>query len=584
MNFADRIYTLLVFLYGETQANGAWQKLAALVEERRPGLPEGSAAGQGLSEKDAILITYGDVLRQDGEAPLSTLRHFLRKHLPGVFSGVHILPFYPYSSDDGFSVIDYYQVDGSLGSWDDVTALGQEYRLMFDLVLNHVSRESAWFRSFLKNDERYRNYFIVPTPDWNISQVTRPRTSPLLTRFETSDGPRQVWTTFSADQVDLNYANPDVLLDMIALMLFYVEQGASILRLDAVAYLWKSSGTTCNHLPQTHAVVRLLRAVLDWAAAHVLLISETNVPHDENISYFGEMQAETGRTDEAQMVYQFPLAPLTLHTFHTRDATRLSEWAAGLSAPGIFFNFTASHDGIGLQPANGLLSAAEIEALVVRALRHGGKVSYKSTPDGSQVPYELNLTWYDALNDPAKPDPRMDIARFLASQAIMLSLAGVPGIYFHSLFGLRSCHTCGEVTGHARSLNREKFPADSLEQALSQPESLSRQVLDSYRRLLQARFQLPALHPSGGQEVLRLHPAIFALRRASPDGIDQLLCLVNVSPQAQPVQVDLNANGLSNQPEWKDAIGGKIYPTAGEALSLQLEPYQAVWLRPQKGI
>ena len=279
-------------------------------------------------------------------------------------------------------------------------------------------------------------------------------------RFDTADGERHVWTTFSEDQIDLNFHNPLVLLELIDVLLFYAARGAQIIRLDAIAYLWKIPGTACIHLPQTHAVVKLVRAILDLTAPAVQLLTETNVPHAENISYFGEYRTERGGSDEAQMVYQFPLGPLTLHTLLTGDTTRLTEWVQGLPelAPGTaFFNFTASHDGIGVRPAEGLLSAGEIRRLVETTLAHGGQVSYKSNADGSRSPYELNITWYDVLNDPAQPAPALDVARFLASQAIMLALAGVPGIYVHSLFGSRSCERCREATGHARSLNREKF-------------------------------------------------------------------------------------------------------------------------------
>ena len=295
--------------------------------------------------------------------------------------GVHLLPFFPFSSDDGFSVTDFWKVDPRLGTWNDVALLGKNFRLMFDGVINHVSRESEWFQAFVRGEPPFTDYFICADPNADLSQVTRPRTSPLLTPVKTTRGTKHVWTTFSADQIDLNYKNPEVLLKIIELLLFYAEQGAEVIRLDAIAYLWKEPGTTCIHLPQTHRVVKLFRSVFDQVAPGVILITETNVPHADNVSYFGN------GTDEAQMVYNFALPPLVLHTFHTGNAQRLTNWAATLTTPSrstTFFNFIASHDGIGVMPARGLLSESEIHELVRRTLAHGGKVSSKSNPDGSE--------------------------------------------------------------------------------------------------------------------------------------------------------------------------------------------------------
>ncbi|HZW02321.1 MAG TPA: alpha-amylase family glycosyl hydrolase, partial [Anaerolineaceae bacterium] len=341
MTSSERIQGHLAFLYGEEEARRRLPELQAIMERfRQAAVETGSAPPQRLqvSERDAILIVYGDQVQTPGEHPLATLERFLSVHLERAVSGVHLLPFYPYSSDDGFSIIDFRAVDSRLGDWEDIHRLGQSYRLMFDAVINHISRESEWFQGFLRGDEPYVDYFITVPPNTDLSAVVRPRVLPLLTPVETSRGQQTVWTTFSDDQIDLNYANPDVALAITDLLLFYVQQGAEILRLDAIAYLWKEAGTPSIHLPETHHMIKLFRAVLDAVAPGVMLITETNVPHEENLSYFGDplpegAQPEGWRTDEAQMVYNFSLAPLVLHTFATADATSLSRWAAGLTTP-----------------------------------------------------------------------------------------------------------------------------------------------------------------------------------------------------------------------------------------------------------
>lgn len=591
LNPEDRLWGHLSFLYGDEKAGEIWTQLRRILEsfqQRHPHLAEKSIQ---LNERDAILITYGDQVREQGRPPLQTLALFLETHLQDAINGVHLLPFYPYSSDDGFSVIDYRQVDPELGNWEDVANLGKNFRLMFDAVVNHISRQSSWFAAFQRGEEPFRDYFITVDPQTDLSSVVRPRALPLLTPVETSWGVLHVWTTFSDDQIDLNYGNPQVLLEMVDLLLFYVERGAEIIRLDAIAYLWKEIGTPSIHLPETHAVVKLFRAVLDAVAPHVVLITETNVPHPENISYFGEplpangQDQESLRGDEAQLVYQFPLAPLVLHTFHTQDARLLSEWASGLQVPfpGVtFFNFIASHDGIGVRPAEGLLSPAEIQVLVERIHAHGGHVSYRSNPDGSQSAYELNITLYDALNDPGDPQQERDVRRYLASQAIMLSLPGVPGIYFHSLFGSPNCHACVENTGRARSINREKLELSALEAALANPQSRTASVFRGYAQILQARRNQPAFHPFSPHQILSLHPQIFAILRNTLDGEDTVLCLINVSSEILNLAIATGLLELPQTREWIDLINGDTFPVQGDSLALHLESYQYRWLSPGK--
>jgi glycosidase len=580
-----RIDHLLTFLYGEETASDIRPALTAQMDAFCAGHPRLAAhaipsdAGR-LSERDAILVTYGDQFREAGRPPLRTLRAFLDDHLHDAISGVHILPCFPYSSDDGFSVIDYRQIDPDLGDWEDVAALGERYRLMFDFVANHISQHSAWFKAFRRGEMLYSDYFITVDPAADLSQVVRPRALPLLKRVETAHGPRYVWTTFSADQIDLNYANPHVFLEMTDVLLHYVAQGAKVIRLDAIAYLWKEIGTPCIHLPQTHAVVKLWRAVLDVVAPQVLLITETNVPHADNISYFGTPLVETGSTDEAQMVYNFSLAPLALHTLLTGDATVLSQWAAGLKPPSpgaTFFNFIASHDGIGVLPARGFLDESQVQQLADRTLAHGGQVSYKANPDGSVSVYELNITLYDFINDPAQPDPAVDARRFLASQAILLSLAGVPGIYTHSLFGSRNCHNCFAETGRARSLNRRKFDRGALEVSLTDPTLHTGQVFDGYRHMLRVRRGEPAFHPTGGQQVLDLGPAVFAVLRTPPDAGHgrPVLCLQSVSPYPQTVHLETNLFGGSS---CHDLLADGMYVTKNGVLAIDLTGYQTCWL------
>jgi sucrose phosphorylase len=577
-------------LYGPAAGAAASERLRAALAAfsvRRPAGPP-RAAGLPLSERDALLITYGDqVIRRDAggapaEPPLRTLVDFCRRHLGGLVSGVHILPFYPSSSDDGFSVIDYTAVDPALGAWEDVERLGQHFRLMFDAVINHMSAHSAWFQAWRRGDPALADFFITVDGDPDLSAVVRPRARPVLTSFETTAGPRRVWTTFSDDQVDLNYAKPAVLLAVLEVLLEYVARGADFLRLDAIAYLWKQIGTSCIHLPQTHRVVQLIRAVLDEVAPAVLLITETNVPHAENLSYFGD------GVNEAQLVYNFALPPLTLHAFHTGTAEMLSMWAAGLgrlSDQTTYFNFLASHDGIGVNPARGLLPDNAIDALVARVQAHGGMVSYKHNRDGSQSPYELNVNYFDALSDPAGDEPlARQVDRFMAAQAIMLALVGVPGIYFHSLFGSRGWPVGVAQTGRNRTINREKLEAASLEHELSSSSHLRNLVFQRYARLLRARAACPAFHPLGRQVVLEAGAGVFALLRLAPDGRNGAVCLQDVTGREGTITLDLAALDWG-APAARDLIDGRVLSSDNATrLTCSLAPYGVAWLVPETSL
>lgn len=552
----------LAFLYGERAAQGLLDRLHKLIEDYQKRI---LVRTNELTERDSILITYGDQIQLKGEKPLRTLGMFCKQYLTDVVGGIHILPFYPSTSDDGFSVLDYRQVDPNLGDWEDISSLQDHFHLMFDGVINHISSQSEWFKGFLRGDPHYRNYFITVEGSPDLSQVVRPRALPLLTTFKTHLGEKRVWTTFSDDQIDLNYQNPDVLLEILDILLMYIERGATFIRLDAIAYLWKEIGTTCIHLPQTHRVIQFLRAVLDQVAPHVHLITETNVLHADNISYFGD------GTNEAQLVYNFALPPLTLHTFLTGDARIISNWAKTLTLPSdttTFFNFLASHDGIGLNAVRGILSNEEINSLVNKTLEHSGLISYKYNGDGSQSPYELNINYFDALSNPNGNEPlALQVDRFIAAQAIMLALPGMPGIYIHSLLGSRGWLEGVKQTGKNRTINREKLQFDKLQNELTDKKSLRSNVFTRYRQLLLLRRSTSAFHPHGAQKILDFHPSVFAIERISPDEKIRVLCLHNVSQQ----KVSFSTNYKSAT----DLFSGQTI----QAARITLNPYQVLWMK-----
>ncbi len=575
-----RIDELVNFIYGEEKGRQVSEKLSRLLDEARERIkrPEDYAGGFPLSEKDAFLITYGDQFQEAGRPPLATLKDFLDTFLHGIVGGVHILPFSPYSSDDGFSVIDFRAVHPDWGTWKEIEDIAGEYRFMADLVLNHCSKSSAWFQAFLRDEEPYRDYFITVPPGTDVSGVFRPRTHPLLTEFDTATGKKLVWTTFSEDQVDLNYANPDVLLEMLRIFLFYVEKGARVVRLDAVAFLWKELGTPCLHHPKTHAAVKLLRAVVGELCPWVVIITETNVPHKENLSYLGD-------GDEAHMVYQFALPPLILHAFLKTDSSYLQTWAAEVRSPGpgrSFFNFCASHDGIGVLPARGILPDTELDDVFAAVEKRGGYISLKSTPAGD-VPYELNINYFSAVSESSLPDSQR-IKKFVASQSILLAMPGVPGIYVHSIIGSENWREGVEESGIKRRINRRKLDYEKAQDELSTPDTCRERIFAGFEILLMARIAEPAFHPLADSRVVPTGTEVFALLRSRrpEDGPGRVLCLASLSPRDADVSFAGKDLGMGDERFFVDIISGDtVYPSwdTEHKFSLALGPFEVLWLR-----
>jgi glycosidase len=556
MRWDERLLAELVEVYGSDVGARLAEELIEMAQKNRSA---GAEADARLFEDPgaAVLISYGDQVTSPGEAPLATLGNFLRNHVAGLTRGVHVLPFYPWSSDDGFSVEDFFAVDPALGGWEDIRALAGDFYLMVDAVFNHASAKGEWFRKFQNGEPGFEEFFATVEGEPDLSRVVRPRTLPLLTGFSTARGARRVWTTFSADQADLNFRDPFVMKSVCEALLFYLRQGARLVRLDAIGFIWKEPGTTCIHLPQAHALVRAWRALAEGAAPGAMIVTETNVPHADNISYFGD------GWNEAHMVYNFALPPLVLHTLRAGDAAALNRWAATLKTPSTktaFFNFLASHDGIGINPARGILSAAEIECLVDGARAAGGFVSMKSLPEGGEVPYELNVNFFDALA--AGVDVETALGRFLAAHAIAFSLAGIPGIYFHSLFGSRGDREGAKRSGIPRRINREKFQLEALEAELGAPESLRMRVFSGLSRLLRVRKTQPAFAPCAAQAIEDFGSSLVAIRRG--EGAESVLCLHEISGAAAKVALP---------GRWRDLLSNELHEG-----SVRLPALGVVWL------
>lgn len=559
----EKISRRFISIYGSeypdlvTELVRETEKVKKLVKRRK----------EKWTEKDVVLITYGDSIKKTSEKPLVTLCKFAEYHFRNIISHIHILPYFPYSSDDGFSIKDYYTVNPEFGNWDDVRSIAQNFGLMTDLVINHVSQYSTWFKNYLKTEDPGKDYFIEADPLTNLSAVVRPRSLPLLTEVKTAGGTKHVWTTFSADQIDLNFQNPAVLLEMMKVFLFYLSKGAVIIRLDAIAFLWKELGTSCLHLPQTHEVVKLMRDLADSLDPSLILITETNVPNNENLSYFGH-------GDEAHMVYQFSLPPLLLHALYRGTSHYLNRWIRSLSdipSGCTFFNFTASHDGIGVRPLEGILPENEIRDLISAMKDFGGHISTKRNKDGSDSPYEMNITYLDALKFTSLGRDDLQIERFICSQTLMMSFQGIPAFYIHSLLGTHNFNEGVEATGMNRTINRRKWKYEELNELLMRGTSHSRIMRELLQRI-SIRKKVPAFHPESQQEIMEAGDKVFVMTRGNSG---EMIVVVNLTSENYSLE---NSRLKVEVLQRKDLLN----PKTAEEYKLLLGPYQVMWLQKKR--
>ena len=571
----DKVTRHLEFIYADVELPMACSELATqcmntigLVDKQTINVPQPHT--NQWDQEDIVMITYGDSVIEDNTVPLSTLKQFLQTYCKNTINKVHILPFYPYSSDDGFSVIDYSSVNESLGGWEDIHLLAQEYGLMFDLVINHCSARSVWFDNFIKCKGTGSDFFFTASPEDDLSQVTRPRTSPLLKEVETAEGTKHVWCTFSHDQVDFDFRNPKVLLTFIEIIKQYLDNGATLFRLDAVAFLWKIIGSSSINLEQTHETVRLMRTLIEHVNPEVIIITETNIPNRENLTYFGN-------ANEAHAIYNFSLPPLLVNTLVTGDCRYLKSWMMSMPPAQngtTYFNFIASHDGIGLRPAEGLLNDEELSTLVHTMQSFGGKISWRASDHGQQKPYEINIALFDALQGTSKGPDKWQIDRFVCAHAIMLGMEGIPGIYIHSLLGTSNDYEKVENTGQNRSINRHRWQYRELASLLDSTYSQHHKVLTRMSQLIRIRKAQPAFHPNATQFTLQLGNQLFGFWRQSLDRRQSIFCISNISDSEQSILLsDINLIGTDC---WVDLISrDEIHDVGGY---LKLAPYQTVWI------
>ena len=524
------------------------------------------------SESTILLITYADSISKgiSGKS-LNNFRTFYNKYLKKFINSIHFLPFFPSSGDGGFSVKNHFEVDETYGTWDDIKELSKDANIMTDLVLNHASSEGQWYKNFLKEKRPGKNYFYIVDKDYDCSKVVRPRDHNLLSEIKFLNEKKFLWCTFSHDQIDLNFKNPEVLLEFINLILTFASYGIKIFRLDAVAFIWKKSGTTCLNLTQTHEIIKLLRDIVDQLEKDIIIVTETNLPKQENLSYFG-------KNDEAHWVYNFPLPPLIINTFLFEDSSALTKWSMKMPPAQIgnaYLNFISSHDGIGMRPAEGLLTDKEIKKMLQRLKKNGSQFSMRKLSNGEEKVYEANISLFDALKfTDSDKKGKFDLKRFIAAHCIILAIEGVPAFYFNSLFATKNDEKAFASSGIKRNLNRYKWDYSSLISLLNEKNSIEYNSYDAFKKLISIRKVQPAFHPNATQFTLNLDKNIFSVWRQSRDRKQSIFALTNVS--SKTVKLNSNQINLIDDEQWFDLLSPNEKITDSQCI--ELNPYQTVWI------
>ena len=521
------------------------------------------------SEKDVLLITYADSIIKKNQKNLITLSNFLTKYCKE-FTYVHILPFFPFSSDDGFAVEDYKKIKKEHGSWNDLKKITKSFKIMVDLVINHCSSRNRLFKNFLENKDPGKEFFISSQKKFPTSKkIVRPRSSDLSKKVLINGKDNYVWCTFGHDQVDFNFKNPSVLIYFFEIIKFYLDQNIKALRLDAVAFLWKELGTRCINLPQTHNIIRLIRLIIDNFYNKTLIITETNIPSHENLTYFGN-------NNEAHCIYNFSLAPLLIHAIISGNSFYLKKWSRGMPPAqenNSYLNFLSTHDGIGMRPVEGILPEMEVKKYFRFFKKQGGLFSYR-TNKGKKSVYEVNITLLEALKECYNGKDKYIFDRFVLAHTILFSMEGIPAIYIQNFLGSKNDNIKVKKTNSFRSINRKNWNYDSLTKIINNKSTINNKILNSIKTLIVLRKKQIAFHPNATQFTLQLGDIFFGLWRQSIDRSQSIFCISNLTNKKQKISL-LDINLISTN-SWFDLLTKKRIKNIGDELFFK--PYQTYWI------
>ena len=531
-----------------------------------------SKSPESWSENTVLLITYADNVNKGVTGKtISDFILFYQKYFSTFIDTIHFLPFFTSSGDGGFSVKDHEEIDPAYGNWKEISGFSKNATIMTDLVLNHASSQGKWYRNFIENKRPGKDYFFTIDNNYDCSNVIRPRDHELLKDIKLEIGNKKLWCTFSYDQIDLNFRNPDVLLEFVKLIIKLSSYGVKIFRLDAVAFIWKESGTTCLNLPQTHEIIKLLRDIVDQLDENIVIVTETNLPKNENLSYFG-------KNDEAHWIYNFSLPPLIIYTFLFGDSSSITKWSMKMPPAqfgNAYLNFIASHDGIGMRPAEGVLSDEDINNMLTRLKKNGSEFSMRKLKGTEDKVYEANISLFSALqNIDADNNGIFALDRFIAAHCIILAIEGVPAFYFNSFFGTKNDKQSYLKSGIKRDLNRHKWHFSDLVSKIDDDQTHEFKCFSILKELISIRKSQPAFHPNATQFTLNIDQSVFAVWRQSKNRKQSIFAITNVT--SLKFIFNTNMINLIDDEEWYDLLNPKT--NFQDEQKIELNPYQTIWI------
>ncbi len=461
-------------------------------------------------KNEAMLITYADSLGKN----MGELKQVLDKHLQGVIGGVHLLPFFPSTGDRGFAPSDYTTVDPALGTWEDVEVLGEDYYLMFDFMINHISRESKFFQDFKKNHEQspYKEMFIRiheffpenrPTQE-DIDLIYKRKDKAPFQTVEFADGTtEEVWNTFGEEQIDLDVTKEVVKEFIRETIKDMANHGCSLIRLDAFAYAIKKLDT--NDFFVEPDIWELLDEVRQEAAKYdVELLPEIH----EHYS----IQMKIANHD--YYIYDFALPMVTLYSLYSGKSERLANWLK--MSPMKQFTTLDTHDGIGVVDARDLLTDEELDYTSEELYKVGANVKkvYSSANYNNLDIYQINSTYYSALGDNDRS--------YLLARAIQVFAPGIPQIYYVGLLAGKNDIELLEATKEGRNINRHYYDLAEIEEEVQRP------VTQQLFALLKFRNESAAFDLDGTIEVATPSESEIVITRKNKNGSDSATLTANL--------------------------------------------------------
>lgn len=410
-----------------------------------------------VMQNKIMLITYANSLGEN----LSDLDDILKIYFKDSIGGVHILPFFPSSADRGFAPINYDQVDEQFGTWDDIKNLSKDFYLMYDFMINHISRSSNYYKDFEKNKDnssfsdffiRYKDFWPKGEPtqkDVDLIYKRKPRAPYVDVEFE--DGTTEkIWSTFDSEQIDLNVKSEVAKKFIYDTLVNMVKNNASIIRLDAFAYATKKVGTNCFFVePDTWKLLDFVRKILKPLKVEIL--------PEIHEHYSIQMRL----AEKGYWVYDFALPMLLLHSLYSGSSKKLINWLK--MCPRKQFTTLDTHDGIGVVDVRDLLSEEEIETTRECLFSKGANVKkvYNTIEYNNLDIYQINCTYYSALgnNDDA----------FVLARAIQFFAPGIPQVYYVGLLAGGNDIELLEATKEGRNINRHYYTKKEVEMNLKRP-------------------------------------------------------------------------------------------------------------------